>query len=74
MGLLSGCPLRDQVGLVIWLVGLVGFAEGDEFGVAEDAAGGDFGEFDFGFDFGTQPVVVGHFVGSHAFAAEEVEG
>ena len=39
------------------------FAEGDEFGVAEDAGGGDFGEFDFGFDFRTQPCVVGYFVG-----------
>ena len=40
-------------------VGLEGFAEGDEFGVAEDAAGGDFGEFDLGFDFGAQPKVAG---------------
>jgi hypothetical protein len=25
-----------------------------ELGVAEDAAGGPFGEFDFGFDFGAE--------------------
>ena len=41
-------------------------AEGDEFGVAEEAAGGPFGEFDFGFDFGAEPGVVGHFVGGDA--------
>jgi hypothetical protein len=30
-------------------------AEGDEFGMAEDVAGGPFGEFDFGNDFGFEP-------------------
>ena len=43
-------------------------AQGDEFGVAEEAAGGPFGEFDFGFDFGTEPGEVGHFVGGDALA------
>ena len=31
------------------------FAQGDEFGVAEEGAGGPFGVFDFGFDFGAEP-------------------
>ena len=43
-------------------------AEGEEFGVAEKGAGGPFGEFDFGFDFGAEPSVVGHFVGGYALA------
>jgi len=43
-------------------------AQGDEFGVAEDGAGGPFGEFDFGFGFGAEPGVVGHFFGGDAFA------
>ena len=42
------------------------FAEGDEFGVAEEAASGPFGVFDFGFDFGAEAGVIGHFVGRHA--------
>ena len=44
------------------------FAQRDEFGVAEEAAVGPFREFDFGFDFGAEPGVVGHFVGGDAFA------
>jgi len=36
--------------------------------VAEEAAGGPFGEFDFGFDFRAEPGVVGHFVGGDALA------
>jgi hypothetical protein len=45
-----------------------GVAQGDEFGVAEEVALGPFGEFYFGFDFGAEPDVVGHFVGGDAFA------
>ena len=37
--------------------------------MAEEAAGGPFGEFDFGFDFGAEPGVVGHFVGRYALTA-----
>jgi len=43
-------------------------AQGDEFGVAAEAGGSPFGEFDFGFDFGAEPNVVGHFFGGDAFA------
>ena len=43
-------------------------AQGNELGVAEDGAGGPFGEFDFGFGFGAEPGVVGHFFGGDAFA------
>ncbi len=41
-------------------------AEGNEFGVAQDAAGGPFGEFDFGNDFGFEPDVIFHVLGGHA--------
>jgi hypothetical protein len=36
--------------------------------VAEDGAGGPFGEFYFGFDFRAEPGVVGHFFGGHSLA------
>jgi hypothetical protein len=42
------------------------FRGGNEFGLTEQAAGGPFGEFDFGFDFGAEPAAVGHFVGGDA--------
>ena len=35
--------------------------------MAEEAAGGSFDVFDFGFDFGAEPGVVGHFVRGDAF-------
>jgi hypothetical protein len=43
-------------------------AQSNKFGVAEDAAGGPFGEFDFSFDFGAEPGVLSHFVGGHSLA------
>jgi hypothetical protein len=36
--------------------------------VAEDMACSPLGKFDFGFDFGAEPGVVGHFIGSTALA------
>jgi hypothetical protein len=56
----------------VWRFAGSHFAEGHELGVAEEVAGGPFGEFDFGFDFGAEPNVVGHFFGGDAFA--EVTG
>ena len=50
-----------------------GLPQPDELGVAEEAAGGPFGVFDFGFDFGAEPDVVGHFFGGDAFAPGGVE-
>ncbi len=41
--------------------------EGYEFGVAEDGAGGPFGEFDFGDCFGAEPYIVRHLFGGDAF-------
>jgi len=42
-------------------------AEVNELGMAEDAAGGPFGEFDFGNDFGYEPDIIFHVLGGNAF-------
>jgi hypothetical protein len=43
-------------------------AEVNEFGVAEDAAGGPFIEFDFGNEFGFEPDVIFHVLGGNALS------
>ena len=49
-------------------MGALVVAEVSELGVTEDAAGGPFGEFDFGNGFGFEPDVIFHVLGGDVFA------
>jgi len=56
----------QALGLAGDFLGAFVVAEVNEFRVAQDAAGGPFGEFDFGNDFGFEPDVMFHVFGGGA--------